>query len=83
MRMSHRNYSEVSGDFNLICRFIKENNRQVRMRSTWSLGRIVDWKYGLYENKMAVAGFCDRNAHLWFDGFGELAGFTIRSATCA
>jgi GNAT superfamily N-acetyltransferase len=37
----------------------------------------VDWKYGLYENKTAIAGFCDKNAHLWFDGFGELASFAI------
>jgi GNAT superfamily N-acetyltransferase len=37
----------------------------------------VDWKYGLYPNKRAFASFCDENAHLWFDGFGELAGFAV------
>jgi GNAT superfamily N-acetyltransferase len=38
---------------------------------------LVDWKYGLYENKLSIAGFCDKNAHLWFDAFGELAAFAI------
>ncbi len=43
----------------------------------WPIGRLVDWKYGLYPNRTGVAGFWDRNACLWFDGFGELAGFVI------
>ena len=37
----------------------------------------MDWKFGLYENKRAFACFCNENAHLWFDGFGELAGFVV------
>jgi hypothetical protein len=77
MKTTHRSYSEVSGDFNRLCRFIVAQNDQVRAHSTWSLGRFVDWKYGLYENKLSVAGFCDKNAQLWFDGFGELAAFAI------
>ncbi|MBE0696546.1 MAG: GNAT family N-acetyltransferase, partial [Anaerolineaceae bacterium] len=52
-------------------------NKTIRTRSTWSIGRIVDWKYGLYENKRAYPAFCDQNAHLWFDAFGDLAGFCI------
>ena len=37
----------------------------------------MDWKYGLYSNKRVFPAFCDENAHLWFDGFGELAGFVV------
>lgn len=37
----------------------------------------MDWKYAIYENKRAYASFCEENACLWFDAFGELAGFAI------
>lgn len=77
MHTTHRDYSESSGDFNRLCRFIIALNAPGRPRSTWPLGRIVDWKYGLYNGKRAFPAFCDQNAHLWFDGFGELAGFVV------
>lgn len=77
MKTIHRNYAEEAGDFNRLCRFIIANNQPIRTYSTWCLGRFVDWKYGLYENKRAVPDFCGQNAHLWFDAFGDLAGFVI------
>jgi GNAT superfamily N-acetyltransferase len=77
MKTTHRSYSEEAGDFNRVCRLAIENHEHVRSYSTWCLGRLVDWKYGLYENKLTIAGFWDKNAHLWFDGFGELAGVAI------
>lgn len=77
MRTTHRGYDEAAGDFSRLCRFVVAHNEHVRAYSTWCLGRLVDWKYGLYERKLAVAGFCERNARLWFDGFGDLAAFAI------
>lgn len=77
MNLTHRDFSESSGDFNRLCHFIIALNAPGRPRSTWPLGRIVDWKYGLYEGKRAYPAFCDQNAHMWFDGFGELAGFVL------
>ncbi len=77
MKTTHRGYAETSGDFNRLCRFISERGNDFRDYSTWSLGRLVDWKYGLYDNKQAVADFCDQNAHLWFDAFGDLIGFVV------
>lgn len=77
MKTTHRDYSEAAGDFNRLARFVIKNNQDIRARSTWSLGRLVDWRYGLYENKLAYPAFCDQNAHLWFDGFGYLIGFVI------
>jgi GNAT superfamily N-acetyltransferase len=77
MKTTHRGYSEEAGDFSRLCRFIVQYNDQVRRFSTWCLGRVVDWKYGLYPSKTSVAGFCDQNAHLWFDAFGDLAAFAI------
>lgn len=77
MKTAHRPYSESSGDFNRLARFFIENNRLIRARTTWSLGRLVDWKYGLYENKTTYPAFTDQNAQLWFDGYGFLVGFAI------
>jgi ribosomal protein S18 acetylase RimI-like enzyme len=77
MKMTHRTYADEASDFQRLCRFVVAYHDHMRAYSTWSLGRLVDWKYGLYENKLSVAGFCDKNAHLWFDGFGELAGVAI------
>ena len=62
MKTTHRSYSEVSGDFHLLCRFIVANYHGVRAYSTWCLGRLVDWKYGLYGNKTSFAAFCDQLA---------------------
>ena len=47
VKTTHRSYSDESGDFNRLSRFIIENSGQVRSHSTWRLGRFVDWKYGL------------------------------------
>lgn len=77
MKTTHRKYDEEADDFRRLSRFILEHNDDLRAYSTWCIGRFVDWKYGLYESKTAVPDFCGQNAHLWFDGFGELAGFAI------
>jgi GNAT superfamily N-acetyltransferase len=77
LKTTHRNYSEENGDFNRLAQFFTTYSASRRTHTTWCLGRFVDWKYGLYTNKRAFPSFCDENAHLWFDGFGELAGFVV------
>lgn len=77
MRTTHRNYSEESGDFNRLARFFFTVGGVPRSQSVWCLGRIVDWKWSLYESKRTYPSFCEQNAHLWFDGYGELAGFAV------
>lgn len=77
MKTTHRNYSEANGDFNCLVHFFIKVGGVPRSQSIWCLGRIVDWKWSLFENKRAYPAFCDQNAHLWFDDFGELAGFAI------
>lgn len=77
MKTTHRDYSEEQGDFNRLAHFFIANPTLDRSHSTWCLGRIVDWKYALYESKRAYAAFCEQNAHLWFDGYGELVGFVV------
>jgi GNAT superfamily N-acetyltransferase len=77
MNTTHRSYSESLGDFDRLVRFVVANNRAVRRYSTWCLGRLVDWRYNIWPAKRPIERFCAENAELWFDGFGDLAGFTI------
>jgi len=77
MKTTHRDYSEENGDFHRLVRYFTAGPLPRRTHSTWCLGRLVDWKYALYEKKRAYASFCNENAHLWLDAFGELAGFAV------
>jgi ribosomal protein S18 acetylase RimI-like enzyme len=77
MRTSHHDYSEAAGDFNRLAHFFINDAANVRARSTWCLGRLVDWKWAVYTNKQKTPFFTDDNAHLWFDGFDSLAGFVV------
>jgi len=77
VKTTDRDYSEEEGDFFRVVRFFTTPACGTRSQTTWCLGRLVDWKYALYENKRAYAAFCEENAHLWFDAFGNLAGFVI------
>lgn len=77
MKTTHRNYSDEQGDFQRLARFFTQRPVARRTHTTWCLGRLADWKYALYPNKRAFACFCEENAHMWFDGLGELAGFAV------
>jgi len=77
MNLTHRDYVDQDGDFLLISRFIYTHYAQLRRNSTWCIGRFVDWRYGMWGKKPTTPDFWDKNAHLWFDGFGRLAGFAI------
>lgn len=76
MKSTHRMFSEDAGDFRRLCRFMTDWPTDSR-ECAWCIGRMVDWKYGLFPGRRAVASFWDKNARLWFDGFDELAGFVI------
>ncbi|HHX63945.1 MAG TPA: GNAT family N-acetyltransferase [Chloroflexi bacterium] len=77
MRTNHRRYSEEAGDFARLGRFFIRHNDHIRAHSTWCIGRIADWKHGLYGNKMDIGDFTGHNARLWFDAFDELVGFVV------
>jgi GNAT superfamily N-acetyltransferase len=77
MKTTHRDYAEESGDFLKLCNFLSAHSAHLRSHSTWCLGRFVDWKYGLWGDKLSIPGFWSRNAHLWFDGFDKVVGLAI------
>jgi GNAT superfamily N-acetyltransferase len=77
MTHSHRAFNGESDDFNKMMRFIIEHNRIKQNQFTWSIGRLVDWKYGLWSPNKYFPTFFSQNAQLWFDYLGDLIGFAI------
>ena len=77
MNTTHRAYADDAGDFVRLARFITDQDTHLRRHSTWCLGRFVDWRYGLWGIKATTPDFWQENAHLWLDGFGDVAGLAI------
>lgn len=77
MRLTNRDFIIESKDFDKMLQFIIEDNTKKKDYFVWSLGRIIDWKYGLWSEKRFFPNFYRKNAHLWFDHFDNLVGFAI------
>ncbi|MEW5826332.1 MAG: hypothetical protein AB1778_05820 [Candidatus Bipolaricaulota bacterium] len=77
MKTIHRGYSEERGDFRRLERFVTTHRDALRTHSTWCLGRLVDWRYLVFDHKEPIERFCEENAELWFDGAGELSAVAI------
>jgi GNAT superfamily N-acetyltransferase len=77
MRTTHRDYAEEAGDFRRLARLLTDDPDHVRGHTTWCLGRLADWKHGLWGQKSSIPRFCERNAQLWFDALGDLVAVTI------
>jgi GNAT superfamily N-acetyltransferase len=74
---THRAYADDAGDFVRLSRFLTDHDAHLRRHATWCLGRFVDWRYGLWGAKATTPGFWEKNARLWFDGFGDVAGLAV------
>lgn len=77
MHTTHRDYAEDAGDFGRLARLLTDDDEHVRAHTTWCLGRLADWRHGAWGAKPTIPRFHARNAHLWFDGFGDLAAAAI------
>ena len=76
MKTVHRPYQDRSDDYERMWAFLVEDYRD-RGWFIWTLGRLGDWKYGIWTEKKYIPCFLGDNAHLWFDAFGSLAGFVV------
>ena len=77
MKVITRAYDPDSDDFKKLCQFIIQDNHAKKEYFVFQLGRIVDWKYGLWKSDKYFPNFFRKNAQLWIDYFNELAGFAI------
>lgn len=76
MKTVHRAYQDRGDDYERMWAFLIEDYRD-RGWFIWTLGRLGDWKYGVWTEKKYIPCFLGDNAHLWFDAFGDLAGFVV------
>jgi hypothetical protein len=72
----HRPYQDRGDDFERMWEFLVTDYRD-RGWFIWTIGRLGDWKYGIWTEKKYIPCFLGDNAHLWFDAFGALAGFVV------
>lgn len=72
MRTTQRDYGDEAGDFRRLAGRLTDDPGHVRDHTTWCLGRLADWRHGLWGDKASTPRFCERNAHLWFDALGDL-----------
>ncbi|MAT45292.1 MAG: hypothetical protein CL609_23430 [Anaerolineaceae bacterium] len=77
MKIVHRPYRLEGDDFKNLCQLVVDDYRCHQENFTWLLGRIVDWKYGLWQEEKYFPNFFPQNAHLWENPFGGLIGFVI------
>jgi len=76
MKLYNREYNEFQNDFEKMWEFIK-NDYKDKKYFIWTLGRLGDWKFGIWNEKKYIPSFLSKNARLWFTSFHELVGFVI------
>lgn len=77
MRILHRPFDEQTQDFAKMWQFLIRDYRDKQEQFIWSLGRLGDWKYGIWNEQKYIPNFMRKNAQLWFNSFGELIGFVL------
>jgi ribosomal protein S18 acetylase RimI-like enzyme len=77
MKVHHRAFDETQGDFEQMWRFLVDDYAVRQDWFIWTIGRLGDWKYGLWNETKRSPNFMRDNAHLWFTETGDLPGFVI------
>ena len=77
MNTSHRPFVFESHDFERMCRFVIDDSGHSKDRFVWHIGRLVDWKYTLFNFQKCFPDNFSREAELWFDWLGDLIGFVL------
>jgi ribosomal protein S18 acetylase RimI-like enzyme len=70
-------FDSSGNDLMNMCGLMVSLNRIDGPHSDWTLGRVVDWKYGLWNPAKLEESFFARHCHLWYDRLGTLAGFAL------
>lgn len=77
MKTHHRPFIYESRDFKNMCALVVRDNAGRKDSFVWHLGRLVDWKFSLFNIKRCFPGNYASAAHLWFNYYDELIGFVI------
>ena len=76
MKILQRDFDSNKNDYKKLWDFFIEDYAMTE-RVTWTLGRLGDWKHGLWHYKKTDPHFLSRNCLLWVNAFDELQGFAI------
>lgn len=77
MKIYNRAYDDKYDDFKKMWDFLIADYSDRKDAFTWTLGRLTDWKYGLWHENKYIPSFHRKNAQLWLSPFDELVGFVI------
>lgn len=77
MRIYNRAFDEKKLDFERLWKFLVDDYADRKDRFIWSIGRLGDWKYGVWSGKKYFPSFMRKNAQLWINDLDELIGFVI------
>lgn len=72
-----RAFESVGKDLMNMCALMVSLTRIDGPHSDWTIGRVVDWKYGLWNPAKLDEQLFARYCRLWYDRFGVLAGFML------
>lgn len=76
MKIISRPFDENKGDYKKLWHFLIKY-KAVKGDSQWSIGRLSDWKYGLWHEKKQMPSFLSDNCQLYTTAFDDLVGFAI------
>lgn len=64
-------------DLMAMCRLIAELNHGEGASMDWTVGRVVDWRYGLWNPAKLDDAWFGENGRVWYDRAGRMAGFAV------
>ena len=77
MKIIQRDFDPKRNDYKKLWDFLIEDYENNKEHASWSLGRLGDWRHGLWHYKKTDPHFLSKNCRLWVNGFDELQGFAI------
>ena len=72
-----RSFCVESDDLARMCRLLERDYAVRGDAHTWATGRLCDWKYNVCTEERYFPSFLRRNAQLWIEAGGQVAGFLI------
>lgn len=71
------NFRNNSEDFKHMCRLIVELNNPEELGHHWTLGQLIDWQWGIWNDAKLDPNFFEKNCRLFYNYLGDLVGFAI------
>src|SRR5690606_30543063 len=77
MWVQETNFRNESEDFKHMCRLVIELNNPEDLGHHWTLGQLIDWQWGIWNDANLDPSFFEKNCRLFYNYLGDLVGFAI------